>query len=181
MRLSPSGLPARPRAAPDPPAGAPVADSGPLADMWYLALAGHKLRRGRTVGMELLGRPVVIGRDKAGAVFALNDRCPHRGIPLSHGKFDGTEVECCYHGWRFDCSGTCTHIPSLLPTQKFELTRVQTGRFPCREVQGNVWVYVPGEVGPRPEPVPDPPAAPDVEGRHYRLYESTRFHCTIDQ
>src|SRR5947199_1934515 len=107
MRLS---LAARPHTTPDQrPANTPASDSGPLADMWYLALAGHKLRRGRTVGMQLLGRPVLIGRDKAGAVFALNDRCPHRGIPLSHGTFDGTEVECCYHGWRFDCSGTCTH------------------------------------------------------------------------
>jgi phenylpropionate dioxygenase-like ring-hydroxylating dioxygenase large terminal subunit len=153
----------------------------PIADMWYFALAGHRLRRGRTVGMELLGRPVLVGRDRAGAVFALHDRCPHRGIPLSHGKFDGTEVECCYHGWRFDCSGTCTHIPSLLPTQTFEPGRVKAGSLPCREVQGNVWVFVPGVVGPGPHPLPDPPAAPDVDGRHYCLYESARFRCTIDQ
>src|SRR6476469_4817465 len=139
MRLS---LAARPRSEPDRPPPARPATSNPVADMWYLALAGHRLRRGRTVGMELLGRPVVIGRDKAGGVFALNDRCPHRGIPLSHGKFDGTEVECCYHGWRFDCTGTCTHIPSLLPTQKFDLSRVRVCRYPCREVQGNVWVFM---------------------------------------
>ena len=179
MRLSLSGHPVRPRAVAAPPADVPA--SAPLGDMWYLARPGHRLKRGQTVGMQLLGRPVVIGRDKTGAVFALNDRCPHRGIPLSHGKFDGAEIECCYHGWRFDCSGSCTHIPSLLPTQKFELDRVKAGSLPCREVQENVWVYVPGEVGPRPDPLPEPPHAPDVEGRHYRLYESVRFHCTIDQ
>src|SRR3954469_17502163 len=160
MRLS---LAARPVSEPDRQSPArPAAE--PIADMWYLALAGHRLRRGRTVGMQLLGRPVVIRRDKAGAVSAPNARCPHRGIPLSHGKFDGTEIECCYHGWRFDCSGTCTHIPSLLPTQKFELNRVQTGSLPCRAVQGNVWVFVPGEVGPRPDPLPGPPTGPGRRG-----------------
>src|SRR6476660_9160303 len=92
----------RPSSTPSPAA----ADGDPIDAMWYLALPGHRLRRGQTVGMELLGRPVLIGRDRAGAVFALRDRCPHRGIPLSHGTFDGAEIECCYHGWRFDCAGT---------------------------------------------------------------------------
>src|SRR5688500_12725002 len=122
-----------PRPVARPPAEAPA--SAPIADMWYLALPGHRLPPGQTVGMHLLGRPVALGRDRAGGVFVLNDRCPHRGIPLSHGKFDGTEIECCYHGWRFDCAGSCTHIPSLLPTQKFELNRVKAGALPCREVQ----------------------------------------------
>src|SRR5437667_12161832 len=92
------------------PHGAPAqAAADPIDDMWYLAVPGRRLKRGRTVGMELLGRPIVLGRDRTGAVFALRDQCPHRGIPLSHGKFDGAEIECCYHGWRFDCTGSWTH------------------------------------------------------------------------
>ena len=152
-----------------------------LRNFWYLALAGARLPRGAMRTTRLAGEPLLLCRGADGGVFALRDICPHRGIPLSYGRFDGHEVECCYHGWRFDRTGTCTRIPSLLSTQKFELGRVKTGSLPCREVQGNIWVYVPGEVGPRPDPLPDPPAAPAVEGRHYRLYESTRFRCTIDQ
>ena len=53
----------------------------------------------------LLGEPILIGRDAAGAPFALRDLCPHRGVPLSCGSFDGKEVECCYHGWRFATDG----------------------------------------------------------------------------
>ena len=67
------------------PAARPATDADPIADLWYLALPGHRLRRGQTLGMQLLGRPVVIGRDRAGAVFSLNDRCPHRGARLSLG------------------------------------------------------------------------------------------------
>ena len=45
--------------------------------------------------------PVVLGRGKDGALFALRDRCPHRGMALSKGKFDGDTLMCPFHGWRF--------------------------------------------------------------------------------
>src|ERR1700749_3193615 len=89
-----------------------------LREAWYYALPGHALGRGATVHRTLLGEPVLIGRDGNGAVFALRDTCPHRGTLLSHGTFDGREVECPYHGWRFATDGRCTAIPSQGPNQR---------------------------------------------------------------
>lgn len=152
-----------------------------LNGLWYLAVPGRHLRPGRTVGKRLLGRPVLIGRAGDGSVFAMSDLCPHRGIPLSHGRFDGGEVECCYHGWRFDCGGVCTHIPSLLPTQKFELGRVRVRTYPCREVQGNVWVFVPAGDAEPPAALPEVPRVPDLDGRHLRLVTRSVFPCSADQ
>ena len=37
-----------------------------------------------------------------GTFFAISDRCPHAGGPLSEGFVDGTEVSCPWHGWTFD-------------------------------------------------------------------------------
>src|SRR5205807_4739569 len=74
--------------------------AAPLREAWYYALPGHRLAAGAMLAKTLLGEPVLIGRDAAGAVFALRDLCPHRGVPLSCGSFDGKAVECCYHGWR---------------------------------------------------------------------------------
>ena len=83
--------------------GSGVEDSAaPLRQIWYYALPGSRLRPGQTVPRVFLGEPILIGRDRTGAVFALRDLCPHRGIPLSEGRFDGAEVECRFHGWRFD-------------------------------------------------------------------------------
>ena len=46
-------------------------------------------------------------------VVVLEDRCPHRRAPLSKGSvIDGT-IQCAYHGWRFDASGSCVEISSL--------------------------------------------------------------------
>ena len=154
-----------------------------LYDFWYLAAPGRSLRKGRTRGRVMLGQGVLIGRDAVGAVFALRDFCPHRGVPLSYGKFDGREIQCCFHGWRFDCTGTCTKIPSLLPTQTFRIDRVKTGRFPCREVEGNIWVYIPrpGNEPPADADLPAVPSTPEMGNGIYRLAAKTIYPCTMDQ
>ena len=88
-----------------------------LEGLWYHAMPARALRRGRMRGLTLLGRPLLLGRAADGKAFALRDICPHRGIPLSDGQFDGQEVECAYHGWRFRPDGQCSAIPSLVAGQ----------------------------------------------------------------
>ncbi|HEV8028567.1 MAG TPA: Rieske (2Fe-2S) protein, partial [Stellaceae bacterium] len=116
--------------------------AAPLREMWYFALWGAALRRGRMLAKTILGEPLLLCRAADGEVFALRDICPHRGMPLSCGAFDGGEVECCYHGWRFDRNGQCTAIPSLVPEQEFDIARIRVKRYAAVEVQGNIWVYL---------------------------------------
>ena len=35
-------------------------------------------------------------------VFAMHDRCPHKGGPLSQGMVHGTSVTCPLHNWKID-------------------------------------------------------------------------------
>jgi phenylpropionate dioxygenase-like ring-hydroxylating dioxygenase large terminal subunit len=151
--------------------------AAPLREAWYYAAPSAKVARGGMLALIMLGEPVLIGRGRDGAVFALRDICPHRGMPLSAGAFDGAEIECCYHGWRFTTGGRCTAIPSLAPGQTFDLARIAVARYPAREVQGNIWVFFGGD----PDGAPDIPvlagfpqsAAPD-------LVETMRFGAAID-
>lgn len=157
-------------------------DTSWLHGFWYLALAGDRLASGRTLAKTLLGEPVLLGRTAEGAVFALLDICPHRGIPLSYGQFDGRQVSCCYHGWRFAPDGRCTEIPSLVPGQKLKIDRIKVKSYPCREVQGNVWVYVakPGaEPGADAEP-PEVPRVPDMAERRPQVSIASDFPCDAD-
>src|SRR3954454_153830 len=59
----------------------------------------------------LLGVPWALVR-LHGEVVAFLDRCPHRGVPLSGGTSDGVTLQCPYHGWSFEPSGSCVAIPS---------------------------------------------------------------------
>lgn len=153
------------------------ADSAaPLRELWYYAVPGSLLKPGRVLKKTLLGEPLLLGRGADGGVFALRDICPHRGIPLSDGSFDGAEIECCYHGWRFDTRGHCTAIPSLTKDQNFDLSLIKVEAYPARDVQGNVWVFF----GRDPASAPEVPILPGVGERGPDLYDTVLLPCSID-
>src|SRR5271168_4059705 len=77
-------------------------DLGFLWDFWYPALRSAEIRGRGLVTAMLLEVPLVLGRADDGRAFAMRDACPHRGIPLSYGRFDGQVLECGYHGWKFE-------------------------------------------------------------------------------
>ena len=90
----------------------------------------------------LLGEPLVLWRDADGAVMAWADRCPHRGAQLSMGcvrrTAEGAQIECPYHGWRFDRAGQAVRVPALpdfIPPATHHATVYQ-----AVERYGLVWV-----------------------------------------
>lgn len=119
-------------------------DAGFLWDFWYPAVRSVEIRGRSLVTTMLLEIPLVLGRTEGGQAFAMRDSCPHRGIPLSRGQFDGTNLECSYHGWKFDgCTGRCVEIPSLTSQDKLKVERIFAEHFPCVESDGYIWVYFP--------------------------------------
>src|SRR5579859_4233120 len=127
-----------------PEAQVQAPDSLMLYGFWYRAMASGALTRNGLQKAMLLETPLVIGRDRQGKPFALRDACPHRGMPLSCGRFDGQQLECSYHGWKFDAhSGQCQLIPSLTSDQELKVDRIYAGSYPCAENDGYVWVFIP--------------------------------------
>jgi phenylpropionate dioxygenase-like ring-hydroxylating dioxygenase large terminal subunit len=119
-------------------------DSLMLTGFWYRALPADRVHRNQLQQAILLEIALVIGRDRHDKPFALRDACPHRGMPLHCGRFDGENVECSYHGWTFDArSGQCELIPSLTADQNLKIDRIYAGSYPCEEQDGFVWVYIP--------------------------------------
>ena len=112
-----------------------------LRGLWYMAMPGTDVRPGRLAHVTMLGEPVVIGRAADGKVFALRDICPHRGIPLHYGKFDGETIECAYHGWRFGRTGAASPSRHSAKEQQADLSKIRYASFPCVERQGLVWIY----------------------------------------
>lgn len=154
-----------------------------LRGLWYLAAPAARLQPRAMLPLTMLGEPVLLCRGSDGQVFALRDVCPHRGIPLRYGRFDGETVMCGYHGWRFDRSGTACEIPSLVPDQKLNLQRIRCGAYPVREHQGLIWLFMPAEGGEgrataELPPVPELPGVP-ADGRP-GIATSMDFPCSAD-
>ena len=145
------------------------ADPGFLWDFWYPALRSSQIRGKKLAKAMLLEVPLVLGRTGDGHAFAMRDSCPHRGMPLSYGHFDGATLECSYHGWQFDaCSGRCAEIPSLTSQDKLRVERIFAGHYPCEERDGYVWVYMTAPTARVPESLPPVPKLP-VFGEKYRI------------
>lgn len=151
-----------------------------LYNLWYVAAHGSEVKPGDMITRTMLGQAVLIGRDRHGMVFGLRDFCPHRGIPLHHGRFDGETIECCYHGWCFNTGGQCTKIPALLPDDPTDLTRIKTQSYPCHEVDGLIWVLIPPPKTRLTEPTPDIPSAPIPLAGGFRHVDSVVFPCDMD-
>jgi phenylpropionate dioxygenase-like ring-hydroxylating dioxygenase large terminal subunit len=125
---------------------------------------------------------VLIGRAGVGAVFALRDICPHRGMPLRYGRFDGATVECSYHGWRFDRTGACVDIPSLREGQEVALDKIRCGAYPCAESHGLIWVFMPPlDAGATAGAAPPPPDVPVFQASDApKLHIMLPFDCSTD-
>jgi phenylpropionate dioxygenase-like ring-hydroxylating dioxygenase large terminal subunit len=151
-----------------------------VRDIWYYAIPGRQLQAGSILPKQILGEPIVFGRTQNGEVFGLRDICPHRAVPLSCGRFNGTEIECAYHGWRFDDLGQCTAIPALTEGQNLDLNLFQVRRYPVREVQGNIWIYMSEQERGDTEPDLEVPTIPGFEGETYQSAFTMTFPCFID-
>ena len=150
---------------------------------WYPALRSDKLKRGaKPVTTLLLGLPLLIGRKNDGTLFAMKDLCPHRGIPLSAGWFDGETVQCKYHGWKFEpCSGQCTEIPSLSSFDVLEPTKIYATSYPVVERDGYAWVYVPeAGAGRATGTLPEVPELVKFSGRYRSAHLSAELPCNVD-
>ena len=84
-----------------------------IPNQWYVVLSSGQVKPGRPVGVTRLGEKLVFWRDRQGAVHALQDFCPHRGVALSGGKLAGDQIQCPFHGFEYDASGRCTLLPAI--------------------------------------------------------------------
>ena len=57
------------------------------------------------------GTAVAVFRNGENQVFALLDRCPHKGGPLSQGIVYGNNVACPLHNWQIRLTDGCAHAP----------------------------------------------------------------------
>jgi nitrite reductase (NADH) small subunit len=67
------------------------------------------------------GIDVAVFRNDQDQVFALLDRCPHKGGPLSQGIVFGTSVACPLHNWTIGLDDGCAKAPDEGCATKFSV------------------------------------------------------------
>ena len=82
------------------------------------------------LGSRIVAGPkgdIAIFRTADDQVFALDDRCPHKGGPLSQGLIYGKRVACPLHNWQIDLESGEALAPDVGCTHKYPV-KLENGR-----------------------------------------------------
>jgi vanillate O-demethylase monooxygenase subunit len=146
-----------------------------LRNSWYVAATTDELGGG-PFARTFLEEPVVLFRDASGRAFALEDRCCHRGAPLSLGWVSGDHLTCGYHGLVFDGHGACVDIPAhhgRIPD------RARVRAYPVIEKNGFVWIWMGEPAKASEDTIPDLPHHTAKDDLHPR-YAHGVLHVKAD-
>jgi phenylpropionate dioxygenase-like ring-hydroxylating dioxygenase large terminal subunit len=138
-----------------------------VVDAWYVACRSEELRD-KPLARQVLGVPLALWRTTSSAPAAVLDRCPHRNVPLSLGRVERGELECRYHGWRFDDCGRLTAVPGLpiVDDARLDGPGRCTEGYRCVEADGFVWVWL-STTDPATTPTPTPARLTQLDGDGY--------------
>ncbi len=108
-----------------------------IRNTWYIVAEPNELGD-KPLARTILGQSVVIFLTESGRPVALEDRCPHRFVPLSLGHVVGENIQCGYHGATFDCEGKCV----LVPGQDMVPPKAHVQSFPVIKKYGYYWIWM---------------------------------------
>ena len=143
----------------------------PVPFGWFAVAWSDEVAMGEARAAYALDRHLVLWRDEDGVAHVQDAFCPHLGAHLGHGGtvVDG-DLQCPFHGWRFDATGANTDIPYSDRCNK----RARLRTFPAVERHGALlmWWHPDPEVAPQWEvPVVDELA--EAEWQHEKRSEHT--------
>ncbi len=127
-----------------------------LRNYWYPILLEDELPAGKPVGLIALGEKLVVWRDRSGEPQMLRDHCAHRGARLSVGQILDDNIQCVFHGLRYDGSGQCKLIPWELDDSPLR-DEVSVPSYRAEALGGIIWAYLGDD-----EKFPPPPLVDEV-------------------
>lgn len=108
-----------------------------IRNAWYLAAWTCQLKD-QPLARTIMDEPIVLFRNSHGQAGALEDRCCHRGAPLTEGVIAPDGLQCGYHGLTFDVNGNCT----VNPGEPIDSDRLQIRSYPIVERQQFIWIWM---------------------------------------
>lgn len=130
---------------------------------WVAVGLSVDIPAGTVVPRRVNDTDLAIWCSAAGVFHAWGDRCPHRGMRLSHGFVRGETLSCIYHGWQYGADGACRYIPAHPQLEPPKTICAKS--YGCTEQDQMIWVAW----------QPTQAKTPDAEGRRpVRSLEITR-------
>jgi phenylpropionate dioxygenase-like ring-hydroxylating dioxygenase large terminal subunit len=122
-----------------------------IENCWYVAGWNHEVGADALFSRTICGKRILLWRDGKGAIQAFDDRCCHRGAPLSCGRREGERIRCMYHGFVYDASGACVEIPG----QERIPSAARVRKYPAAERHRWIWIWMGDPQQADPALIPD--------------------------
>jgi len=148
-----------------------------LPGHWFIVATSKELGA-KPIARTLMGVPLVLFRDGEGKPGALLDRCPHRNVPLSIGDVVDGQLQCVYHGWRFDRGGACRFVPSLVGDPAAKARNAPS--YAALEQDGFVWVYSTPNETPSTRPYAFPQLGEGYTTVRRRVESESTMHAALE-
>lgn len=105
---------------------------------WFAVAFSSDIEKGSLIGISYFGTKYTAFRNDEGALAILDAYCPHLGADMTAGGVvkDGC-VQCPFHAWKFDNSGTCVDVPYAKKIPKGAKVR----SYPVQEVNDIVFMW----------------------------------------
>ena len=110
-----------------------------LRKFWHSVALSKELAPGKARPIHVLNEKFTIYRGETGTPHVIGFRCPHRATQLSNGWVRGDDLQCMYHGWKFNGHGNCVERPGEKSTGSF--SRGDIPAYPTEEHLGVIYAY----------------------------------------
>jgi phenylpropionate dioxygenase-like ring-hydroxylating dioxygenase large terminal subunit len=128
-------------------------------DRWYVVEYDSAIRKGQIKEVMFWHTSIAIYRGEDGQLAAVQNRCPHRQLKLTHGVVDKCQLRCVYHGWAFNRDGWLADYSHDSFGKPLIKNRLRT--YPVQVRYGLVWLF-PGD--PEQAEVQQIPEIPELTG-----------------
>jgi phenylpropionate dioxygenase-like ring-hydroxylating dioxygenase large terminal subunit len=108
---------------------------------WLVATREEEIPNpGDYVRVDIVGEPVVVLRDRDGAIRAFSAVCRHRGSELVAGKGNCRTLVCPYHAWIYSLTGELLRAPSMEDAKGFDKAKYSLHRVRAETWGGFVFI-----------------------------------------
>src|SRR3954468_6642273 len=113
-------------------------EAGPDPAYWYAVEWDAALKPEKVIEVKLWDISAALFRTRNGSIHAVENRCAHRQVKLSHGTVDDCRLRCAYHGWTYGPDGRLVNIPHDIFGKPSPSVQLRT--FPVAVRYGLIWV-----------------------------------------
>lgn len=111
-----------------------------IRNQWYGILDAKEVKNNKPIGVTRMGEKLVLWRSSDGTVNCIFDKCCHRGASLSEGAIIHDTVQCPFHGFAYNGSGSVVTIPANGKNTPVP-ERYKINAYAVREKYGFIWLW----------------------------------------